>query len=151
MSIGDNEIPQPLIAAILFTFLSSSRLGLWIYDLTTQQLTQTMVLPSQRSSFAGVEYSFNAFFELTQHITVLVLSRPEDFYVIARYVSIRSLRMCGERQVGVCVEGHLLTSYSMGVCAVLVSTVSYAAWVRSVRGHLVHWERFGGKCGKGRH
>lgn len=36
--------------------------------------------------------------------------------------------------------------------AVIVSAVLYAAWVRSVRGHLVHWERIGGcagKCGGG--
>ncbi len=94
-----------------------------IYDLTTQQLSQSLVLPSQRSSFAGVEYSFNAFFELAQHITVLFFfSKPEDF----RFVAV------------------------MGVMAVAVSTVSYAMWVRSVRGHLMHWDRWRGSCAKER-
>lgn len=40
----------------------------------------------------------------------------------------------------------------VSLMAVGVSTVAYAGWVRTVRGHLVHWERVGrcgGKCGGG--
>lgn len=109
---------QPLLAFTLFFFLSISRLGLWIYDLTTQQLTQTMTTPSQRSSFTGVEYSFVSLFELGQHIMTIILHRPEQFKFIA------------------------LVSW----CAVAVSTLAYAGWVWKMRGHLVHWERFGKSC-----
>jgi iron-regulated transporter 1 len=111
---------QHLLSFTLFFFLSISRLGLWIYDLTTQQLTQTLTQPSQRSSFTGVEYSFVALFELAQHVVTIILHRPEQFRWIA------------------------LGSYS----AVGISTLVYAAWVWRVRGHLVHWESIGKGCGK---
>lgn len=109
---------QPLLTFTLFFFLSISRLGLWVYDLTTQQLTQTMSLPSKRSSFTGVEYSFVSFFELGHYIMTIVLHRPEQFKWIA------------------------LLSW----IAVMISTVAYAGWVWKVRGHLVHWERIGKTC-----
>ena len=116
-----NIIPSPLITTVvLFTFLSLSRLGLWVFDLTTQQLTQTLTIPSQRSSFAGVEYSFVALFELLQHVCTIILHRPDQFRWLA---------------AGSC-------------CAVAVSSVAYSGWVRGRRGHLVHWERCVG-CGKG--
>ncbi|KAH6678385.1 hypothetical protein B0J14DRAFT_650605 [Halenospora varia] len=114
-----------LLALTLFTFLSLSRLGLWVYDLTTQQLTQTLNPPSTLSSFTGVEYSLNSFFELLQNVITIILWRPEQFKWIAL----------------------------MSLCAVGTSTVMYAGWVRWMRGHLVHWERLAGcgsQCGKGR-
>ncbi|KAG4026511.1 hypothetical protein MFRU_040g00690 [Monilinia fructicola] len=117
-----NSILLPLL---LFTTLSFSRLGLWIFDLTTQQLTQTLVASSHRSSFTGCEYSLVAFFELGNNVMAMIWSRPEQF----KWVALVSLG------------------------AVIVSAVLYAGWVRSVRGHLVHWERVGGcagKCGRGR-
>jgi iron-regulated transporter 1 len=109
---------QPLLAFALFFFLSISRLGLWIYDLTTQQLTQTMTSPSQRSSFTGVENSLISVFELVQHLAAIILHRPEQFKWIAL----------------------------MGWTAVAVSTVIYTGWVWRMRGHLVHWERLGKSC-----
>jgi iron-regulated transporter 1 len=110
--------PKPVLAFILFFFLSISRLGLWIYDLTTQQLTQTMTLPSQRSSFTGVEYSFVSLFELAQYIVTMILHRPEQFKWIAL----------------------------MSWIAVAISTIAYAGWVWRMRGHLVHWEKLGKSC-----
>ncbi|KAL9108614.1 MAG: hypothetical protein Q9187_008269, partial [Circinaria calcarea] len=55
---------SPLLSLLLFSTLCLSRLGLWTFDLTTQELTQTRVPPSGRSSFAGVEMSFVSLFEL---------------------------------------------------------------------------------------
>jgi len=107
-----------LPALALFTFLSLSRLGLWVYDLTTQQLTQTMTPPSQRSAFAGVEYSFAAAFELAQNVAAIVVHQPQDFIWLA--------------------AGSWV--------AVAVSTAAYAGWVWRMRGHLVHWERIGKGC-----
>ncbi|KAI9644897.1 hypothetical protein NHQ30_006931 [Ciborinia camelliae] len=112
-----NSILLPLL---LFTTLSFSRLGLWIFDLTTQQLTQTLVSPTHRSSFTGCEYSLVAFFELGNNVMAMVWSRPEQF----KWVALVSLG------------------------AVVLSAMLYAGWVRSVRGHLVHWEKMGGCAGK---
>jgi len=108
-----------LLAFLLFFFLALSRLGLWIYDLTTQQLTQTMVPPFFRSSFIGVEYSFASLFELCNYILAIIFSRPEQFKWVA----------------------------GISWCAVGCSAVMYAGWVWKERGHLVHWEKFG--MGKG--
>lgn len=115
MASGNTNI---LTTLTLFFFLSSSRLGLWIYDLTTQQLTQTMTEPSQRSSFAGVENSFVSMFELLQNIVIIVLSRPEQFRWVA----------------------------GMSFGAVSISTVMYTAWVWRMRGHLVHWDTIMKSC-----
>ena len=109
---------QTLVAFILFFFLSISRLGLWVYDLTTQQLTQTMTESSQRSSFAGVEYSFVSLFELAHHVLTIILHRPEQFKWIA----------------------------GISLLAVTTSTVAYAGWVWKMRGHLVHWEKIRTTC-----
>jgi iron-regulated transporter 1 len=110
--------PPAIVALVLFSFLSLSRLGLWIFDLTTQQLTQTMVAPSHRSAFAGVENSFVSFFELGNYVTAMILSRPSEF----KYLATGSL------------------------AAVALSTLVYAGWVWKMRGHLVHWERLGKGC-----
>lgn len=114
--------PSLTLALPLFAFLSLSRLGLWIFDLTTQQLTQTLVPATSRSTFSGVENSLVSFFELGNYVAALALSKPEHF--------------------------RWLAAGSVGVVA--VSTVAYAVWVRGRRGHLVHWERVGAKCGCGR-
>lgn len=106
------------LSLVLFSFLSLSRLGLWIFDLTTQQLTQILVSPERRSSFAGVENSFVSIFELCHYIGVILLGKPSQFKWLAT------------------------TSWA----AVGVSTAMYAGWVWQQRGHLVHWEKVTKGC-----
>ena len=111
---------NPTFAALsLFTFLSLSRLGLWTFDLTTQELTQTRVPLQTRSSFAGTEMSFVSVFELAHWVAAAIFSRPEDF----RWLAVGSLGAVG------------------------MSTCMYAFWVRQQRGHLMHWESIGKGCG----
>lgn len=109
---------RPFAAIVMFTFLSVSRLGLWVFDLTTQEITQTHVAPEQRSSFAGTEMAFVSLFELSQWILGAIISKPEDFRWIA-----------------------LISTGAVGL-----STGMYAFWVRRQRGHLMHWERIGKGC-----
>lgn len=99
----------------MFTFLCFSRLGLWVFDITTQELTQTYVAPKTLASFAGTEMSFVSLFELSQWILVAIISKPEQF----RWLALVSLG------------------------AVACSTAMYSFWVLRHRGHLVHWERLG--------
>ncbi|KAI0506851.1 Ferroportin1-domain-containing protein [Xylaria bambusicola] len=100
---------------ILFTFLAFSRLGVWVFDLTTQQLTQTLVPKTQRSSFAGVENSVVNVFEVLGAGAAIAFPRVEQY----RWLAVASL-------VGV-----------------VLSWCLYAWWVRAQRGHLVHWEKLG--------
>lgn len=99
----------------MFSFLSLSRLGLWVFDITTQELTQIYVAPQTLASFAGTEMSFVSLFELSQWILAAIISRPNQF--------------------------GWLALISLG--AVACSTGMYALWVMKHRGHLVHWERIG--------
>ncbi|KAB8349469.1 hypothetical protein FH972_023496 [Carpinus fangiana] len=102
----------------LFFFLSFSRLGLWIFDLTTQEITQTGTEASKRSSFAGTEMSFVSLFELSQWVFTAAFSKPEQF----RWLAVGSFG------------------------AVSVSALAYATWVRQQRGHLFHWYMVKGDC-----
>lgn len=102
----------------MFVFLSLSRLGLWIFDLTTQELTQTGVKSEERSSFAGTEMAFVSLFELVQWIAAAAWPSPDQFHWLA--------------------SGSLM--------AVVGSTTLYAVWVRYRRGHLIHPEKLGCGC-----
>ncbi len=94
----------------MFFFLSFSRPGLWVFDLTTQEITQTGVPTAQRSSFAGIEMAFVSLFELTQWIVAAILNKPEQF----RWIALGSFAAVG------------------------CSSVTYSVWVRQQRGHMVH-------------
>ncbi|KAI0404456.1 Ferroporti-1 [Xylaria palmicola] len=102
-------------SVVLFAFLAFSRLGVWVYDLTTQQLTQTLVRGTQRSSFAGVESSVVNVFEVLGAGAAIAFPRVEQY----RWLALASL------------------------ASVAASWCMYAWWVRSQRGHLVHWEKLG--------
>ena len=123
---GDGPVPLglDLLSFALFAFLSMSRLGVWIFDLTTQQLTQTLVPAHQRSSFAGIESSVVNIFELFGAGAAIAFPHTDQF----KWLSLAS-----------------------GV-SVALAWGMYAAWVRAQRGHLVHWEKLGtGLCvGEGR-
>ncbi|KAK7757786.1 hypothetical protein SLS62_000164 [Diatrype stigma] len=101
----------------LFAFLALSRFGVWIFDLTTQQLTQTpsLVPAHRRSTFAGVEASVVNLFELLGAAAAVALPATRQFPLLA------------------------LASFG----AVLAGWVMYVVWLRGRRGHLVHWEKIG--------
>ncbi|KAI1075067.1 Ferroporti-1 [Whalleya microplaca] len=101
-------------SVVMFSFLAFSRFGVWIFDLTTQQLTQTLVVEHQRSSFAGVENSVVNIFELLGAGAAIAFPYTEQFKWLA---------------------------LASGVI-VVISWAMYAVWVRRQRGHLVHWEKF---------
>ena len=113
-----------LPSVLLFTFLAISRLGVWIHDLTTQQLTQSLVAEHQRASFAGVENSIVNIVELLGAASAIVFPDTAQFKWLA------------------------LVSWVV----VLVAWVAYAYWVRTQRGHLIHWDlvrRGFGMAGRG--
>jgi solute carrier family 40 (iron-regulated transporter), member 1 len=108
---------------VLFSFIAMSRLGVWIFDLTTQQLTQVLVAETQRSSFAGAENSVVNIFELLGAGTAIAFPRNDQY----KWLSVASL------------------------IGVVISSVMYAGWVRAERGHLLHWDKLGqGICAKER-
>lgn len=75
--------PHLVSSLILFAFLSLSRIGHWMFDLMIQELKQVEVPETQRSTFAGTEQSFRAFFELSHWGATIVWSRPQGFRWLA--------------------------------------------------------------------
>lgn len=63
----------------MFSFLCLSRLGLWVFDISIQELSQICVRADSLASFAGTNMSFVAAFELCQWVLVAIVSRPEEF------------------------------------------------------------------------
>ncbi|KAI1107694.1 Ferroporti-1 [Jackrogersella minutella] len=121
--IGEQASPSVGWSIVLFSFLAFSRLGVWVFDLTTQQLTQTLVPQHQRSSFAGTENSVVNIFELLGAGSAIAFPRTEQY----KWLALASL------------------------VTVVISWVMYAVWVRRQRGHLVHWEKLAqGICVNGR-
>ncbi|KAI1268790.1 Ferroportin1-domain-containing protein [Xylariaceae sp. FL1019] len=108
-------------SVILFSFLAFSRLGVWIFDLTTQQLTQMLVPKTERSSFAGVETSIVNIFEVLGAATAISFPHVSQY----RWLALASL------------------------ISVVISWFMYSLWVRTQRGHLVHWEKIPRGLGEG--
>lgn len=67
----------------MFTFLCLSRLGLWVFDISIQELSQLCVPADSLASFAGTSMSFVSLFELCQWLLVAAVSRPEQFVWVA--------------------------------------------------------------------
>ncbi|KAK8056325.1 hypothetical protein PG993_001552 [Apiospora rasikravindrae] len=101
------------LSLVTFSFLSFSRFGVWVFDMTTQQLTQVLVPEHQRSKFAGVETSVVNVFEILGAAAAISFPRTEQF----KWLSLASF------------------------VAVTISWALYAGWVREQRGHLLHWEK----------
>ncbi len=64
---------------VLFSFLALSRFGVWVFDLTTQQLAQTLVPAHRRSAFAGVEAAVVNVFELAGAGAAVAFPRTAQF------------------------------------------------------------------------
>ncbi|KAI0151925.1 Ferroporti-1 [Hypoxylon sp. NC0597] len=121
--ITEQASPNVGWSIVLFSFLAFSRLGVWVFDLTTQQLTQTLVPQNQRSSFAGTENSVVNIFELLGSGAAIAFPRTDQYKWLA----------------------------TVSLVSVVISWVMYAGWVHQQRGHLVHWEKLTqGACVSGR-
>ena len=96
-------------ALVVGTILS--RIGLWGFDLSSQTIVQEEVEAGIRGSFSAVEASMQNGFELCSFLTTIVFSRPDQFRwpVMASCASV----------------------YAAGLL--------YASFVRTRRGHLVHF------------
>ncbi|KAK7908087.1 Solute carrier family 40 member 1 [Apiospora marii] len=114
-SLVSSVAPDLGWSLVIFSFLSFSRFGVWVFDLTTQQLTQVLVPEHQRSKFAGVETSVVNVFEIMGAAAAISFPRTEQF----KWLSLASF------------------------VAVTISWALYAGWIRGQRGHLLHWEKLG--------
>jgi len=113
----DSDIASWLLAnCSVIVFLSGiilARFGLWVVDLTVNQLLQEKVEEEVRGVVNGVQESLNNFLDLTKCILVILLPAEETFglLIIASF-----------------------TSVSLG-------WLLYALYSRQQRGHLFHFRR----------
>ena len=80
-----NPSPHPklIFPLILFTFLSLSRVGHFVFGLMVQEIEQVEIPTSQRSTFAGTAQSFHSMFVLGHWAATVVWSKPEQFKWLA--------------------------------------------------------------------
>ncbi|KAH8823019.1 hypothetical protein DL96DRAFT_1620168 [Flagelloscypha sp. PMI_526] len=116
-------LPTIVQQILFFTFLACSRLGLWTFDLSISQLSQTpsIVPPSQRGEIAGIE---SALCSLAELIPLVIMMMAGENVNVFRWVSVGTTSLIG--------AGALV----------------FTLWVRRRRGHLFHWEKLAG-CGHG--
>ncbi|SMY20265.1 unnamed protein product [Zymoseptoria tritici ST99CH_1A5] len=115
---------NPTVAAIgTVTAVIASRVGLWGFDLSAQMIVQEEVEPIHRGTFSSQEFALQNVFEMLAFASTIVFPRPAEFKYPA----------------------------TISAGAVAVAGVLYAVFVRSRRGHLLHWskcvERHGKKSG----
>ena len=103
------EMPR-MAAFVMVTGVVLSRVGLWGFDLSVQQIVQESVEPESRGSFSSMETAFQNFFELCAYLSTIIFSRPNQF----RYPIVFS------------------------AVAILVAEALFAKFVVDQRGHLVH-------------
>lgn len=87
-----------------------ARFGLWIFDLSIQQLVQETVAEEYRGVVGGVMNAMNSIMDMLHYVMVIVAPRPEHFTI--------------------------LTLISVGM--VTLGAVLYAIYLRRVRGHFFH-------------
>lgn len=104
---------------LLLAGIVTSRLGLWLSDLTISQLFQEAVPEQERGIVAGMQSSFNSILSLIMFFLVIALPKPEHF--------------------------GLLTL--MSVCAVGIGGLLYASFAYKIRGHLFHFDKLRKFCG----
>ena len=105
--------------SLLLAGIVSSRLGLWLSDLTITQLTQEAVPEQERGIVGGMQNSFNSILSLLMFCLVIALPKPETFGLLAL----------------------------MSVGAVGTGGLLYASFAYKIRGHLFHFEKARKFCG----
>ena len=106
---------------LMLAGIVTSRLGLWLSDLTISQLFQETVPEQERGIVAGMQNSFNSVLSLLMFFLVIALPKPEHFGLLAL----------------------------MSVAAVGTGGLLYASFAYKVRGHLFHFQKLRQCIGNG--
>lgn len=79
-----------LSMALLIFGVCSSRIGLYVFEITVIQLMQEYIPAGIRGNIGGTQNSLNAFFQLSSYALCLIYSNPKDFVVvvIAGYIAV---------------------------------------------------------------
>ena len=107
--------------ALMLLGIMGARFGLWIFDLSVQQLVQETVAEDARGVVGGVMNAMNSIMDMLHYVLVIAAPRPEHF--------------------------KILTLISVAV--VTLGAVLYAVYLRKVRGHFFHCSKYYKACVNG--
>ena len=88
------------------------RVGLWIFDLSVQQLVQEKVIEEERGVVSGVMNAMNSLMDMLHYVLVIAAPRPEHFNILT------------------------IISFAM----VALGWLLYSVYVRKSRGHFFHFK-----------
>ncbi|CAK9294919.1 unnamed protein product [Gordionus sp. m RMFG-2023] len=96
------------IGVFLFGIVAS-RIGLWMIDLTINQIMQESVVESQKGVIMGVQHSLTMIFEIIKYSAVILLPKPQTFgwLVILSFCSICASLICFCKYAYQAKKGHL--------------------------------------------
>mmetsp|Transcript_15838 Transcript_15838/g.45450 ORF Transcript_15838/g.45450 Transcript_15838/m.45450 type:complete len:371 (+) Transcript_15838:894-2006(+) len=76
--------------SMLIGGVCTSRVGLWVFDITITQLMQELIPEEARGTVGGIQQSINSFFELLTFVLGILFPDPRYFHVLvfAGYASV---------------------------------------------------------------
>ena len=71
------------ISMVLLVFgVCTSRIGLYVFEITVTQLMQEYIPESIRGNIGGIQNSLNAFFQLSSFVVCVIYPNPKDFIIV---------------------------------------------------------------------
>ena len=79
---GGGRVHNALPLALILLGVIGARTGLWMFDLSVQQLVQETVVEEERGVVGGVLNAMNSVMDMLHYVLVIAAPRPEHFGIL---------------------------------------------------------------------